>query len=154
MTLNDEQKIAILLAALTERYQAMRTIRERVQSVSLWVLGLLAAASGWLIQSQTELSDSRRLIVIIGLGVALLVLRFWYLADLQKGFAGQQRVAANIERTLGLFEPGVLSSMDNPVYPASWSDAGKLVGNGHFFSSSYALIYVGVSFLTAVLLAS
>ncbi|WP_298125227.1 hypothetical protein [Brevundimonas sp.] len=151
MTLNDEQKVAVLLAALAERYQAMRTIRERVQSVGLWALGLLVAAGGWLIQSRTELSDNERWIAIIGLGAALLVLRFWYLADLQKGFAGQQRVAATIERALGFFEPGALGLMDASIYPASWNEAGSTDGKGRFFSSSYALLYGGVAFLAAVL---
>lgn len=151
MMLNDEQKVAVLLAALAERYHAMRTIRERVQSIGLWVLGLLAAAGGWLIQSKTELSDNERWIGIVGLAAALLALRFWYLADLQKGFAGQQRVAATIERALGLFEPGALGLIDAAIYPASWNDAGRKDGKGRFFSSSYALLYVGVSFLAAVL---
>lgn len=152
MTLSEEQKVAVLLAALAERYQAMRTIRERVQSMGLWVLGLLAAAGGGLIQSQAALSDSERWIGIIALGAALLVLRFWYLADLQKGFAGQQRVAATIERTLGFFEPGALGLLDRPIYPASWDEAGTVDGRGRFFSSSYAMIYVGAAFLAAVLL--
>jgi len=40
MTLNDEQRVEVLLAALVARYQAVLKIREPVRSVGLWVSGL------------------------------------------------------------------------------------------------------------------
>lgn len=154
MTLNDEQKIQVLIAALEERYQAMRAIRERVQSIGLWILGLLAGAGGWLLQSETELSLTEQTISVLGLAIGLLALRFWYLADLKRGFAGQQRVAATIEEALGLYSPGALGLADRSIYPASWREAGKLAGKGQFFASTYGLLYVGAGFLTIVLIFS
>jgi len=110
-------------------------------------------AGGWLLQSEAELTASERWISVLGLGVAILVLRFWYLADLQKGFVGQQRVAATIEGALGFFTPGALGTQDRTIYPSSWSEAGKRDGKGQFFASTYGLMYVGAAFLTMVLVA-
>jgi len=154
MTLDDGQKVDVLLAALEERYQALRTIRERVQSIGIWALGLLVGAGGWLIQAEDNLSCPERVIALLGLAGAVLTLRLVYLADLQKGFAAQQRTAAKLEAALGLYEVGVFDRADVPIYPASWANAGDEKGSGRFFASTYALLYVGAAFLGVVILFS
>lgn len=147
ITLDTSQKVTILLAALQERYQALRTIRERVQGVGLWALGLLAAASGWVLQATESLDNTKRWAALGGLMAAVIILRFVYLADLKRGFDAQQRTAARLERALGFYQVGVFDDESAPIYPARWLEAGKSKGTGKFFMSTYRLIYAGAVFL-------
>jgi hypothetical protein len=143
MTLDHGQKVGILIAALQERYQALRTIRDRVQSIGVWALGLLIGAGGFVVQADEPLSRPDRLLSSLCVIGAVGVLRLVYLADLEKGFSAQQRTAARLEATLGLYDVGVFDQDQGPMYPANWADAGKDKGGGRFFAASYALLYAG-----------
>lgn len=151
MTLDDGQKVQVLIAALQERYQAMRTIRDRVQSIGIWALGLLIGAGGWVTQTDETLTRPDRIFFALGVVGAVGVLRVVYLADLEKGFSGQQRAAARLEAALGFYEAGAFDRSEIPIYPAKWADAGKDAGRGRFFPSSYALLYVGTMFILLAL---
>ena len=153
MTLDDSEKITVVLAALQERYQVLRTIRDRVQSIGLWALGLLGGAGGWLIQADAPLNPTERFLVLTGLLASMSVLRWAYLDDLERGFSSQQRVAAKLETVLGLYELGTYGSSQDSLYPHSWVNAGTGEGDGHFFASTYRLLGVGTLFLTIVILA-
>ncbi len=142
----------ILIAALEERYEAMRVIRERVQGVGVWALGLMVAASGWLVQSDAFIAPGRTLFYLIALGVVLWALRFKYFGDLQKGFSAQQRVAVRLEKALGLYTPGAFDEEEDSIYPKKWEQAGSANSDGMFFSSTYLLLYIGVVILALALL--
>jgi hypothetical protein len=152
--IDKEQKISILLATLAERYNAQHIIRERVQNIGIWALGLLLGAGGWLIQSGVELSSSKKLIFIIGILVAFIALRFKYISDLQIGFKSQQVRAIRIEKTLGLFTPGIFDSESDSIYPTEWEHAGTGKGGGKFFDTTYLLLYIGIIFLIVTILLS
>jgi hypothetical protein len=152
--IDKEQKISILLAALAERYNAQHIIRERVQNIGVWALGLLLGAGGWLIQSGVELSPLKKLIFIIGILIAFIALRFKYISDLQIGFKSQQVRAARIEKTLGLFTPGIFDSETDSIYPTKWEQAGAGKGSGKFFDTTYLLLYIGVIFFVITILLS
>jgi len=149
-----DQKVSILITALQERYESMRAIRERVQSIGVWALGLLLAAGAWLIENSTPLTYTQKVIYILGAAVAFIVLRFYYLENLHLGFKGQQRVAARIEKALGLFTAGTFDTEKDSIYPESWEHAGKENGSGKFFEMSYLLLYVGVAFVIVAILRS
>jgi hypothetical protein len=142
----------ILIAALEERYEAMRVIRERVQSVGVWALGLMVATAGWLIQAGIVLTSEQKLLYVIALGVAFWALRFKYLDDLTRGFSAQQRVAVRIERALCLYAPGVFDDSDESIYPQKWEQAGSTNGDGKFFASTYLLLYIGIAILMLTIL--
>jgi len=142
----------ILIAALEERYEAMRVIRQRVQGVSVWALGLMVAAAGWLIQTDVFISSEQKLLYILGLSLAFWVLRFKYFDDLQKGFLKQLHVAARLEKALGFYSSGEFNDSKEPIYPKEWEHAGGKNGRGNFFSSTYLLLYVGVAILVVAIL--
>jgi hypothetical protein len=123
-----------------------------VQSVSIWALGALLAAGGWLIQSHTLLTIGEKVFYLCGLCVAIAVLRFVYFRDLETGFKSQQRVAARLERALGFFTPGSFDSREDPIYPAKWEAAGSTRGGGNYFRGSYMLLYTGTVFLVCAIL--
>src|SRR3989338_4548637 len=154
MEIDDNQKVNVLLSALDERYKSIHIIRERVQSVGIWALGILLGAGGWLIQSDTTLTYPQKVLGIVGFTTAFIALRFFYLEDLQKGFKGQQRAAACIEKVLGLFTPNFFNDSSDPIYPESWQKSGTEEGDGKFFNSTYILLYVGVTFLLIAILMS
>lgn len=150
--LTKEQKLTILLAALEERYRSLHIIRDRVQNVCIWTLGVLLAASGWLVQSDVILSCRHKIAYVIGLLAAFAVLRFLYLADLNKGFKSQQQVAVRIELSLRLFQPGALNTPDQSIYPKAWEHALEKGGEGRFFLSTYMLLYTGLAILIFTIL--
>jgi len=49
--MTDDKKTEVLLMALGERYKSIHIIRDRVQSLGIWALGILLAASAFHIQS-------------------------------------------------------------------------------------------------------
>ena len=150
--LSNDKKADIILAALDERYKALHAIRDRVQSIGVWALGILLAAGGWLIQSTALLTSLQKTLYILGILVAVSVLRFKYLGDLKRGFKGQQRVAVRLEKALGLFSPRVFDNESDPIYPPQWKNAGSTQGGGQFFRTTHLLLYVGALFLVMAIL--
>lgn len=140
-----EQKVQILLHALEERYKSIHIIRDRVQNVSLWVLGLFITAGGWVLQSTTTFLIIEKVFFASVIVVSIFVLRLFYLNDLEKGFKAQQRIQAKIEEALGLCSPGVY--IETSIYPGEWAASGTSEGKGHFFSHNYLLIYLGTVIL-------
>jgi hypothetical protein len=150
MQIDPGKKVDVLLMALKERYESMHSIRGRVQDVGIWTLGLMFAAGGWLIASPDVIQPDQKYIYAAAIGIAFVILRFWFLRDLQNGFESQQRAAAHIEKTLKLFEPGYYGGTES-IYPVAWEHAGTKHGRGHFFRTTYLLIYAGIIFLLLVL---
>ncbi len=145
--LSDDKKVEILMDALKERYESMHKIRERVQNTGVWVLGFVFAIGSWIIQTEDVFSCTKKFLFVGAIVIAFAIVRFRYLGDLNRGFKGQQRTAAKLEKTLGLFTPGVFDSTDQSIYPSSWEKAGTEEGEGKFFTTTYMLIYFGVAFL-------
>lgn len=131
--IDNNKKIDILILALEERYRSMHKIRERVQSMGFWILGILGGIGGWLIQSNTSLYCIEKEIYIIALLITFIVIRFQYLKDLNKGFKGQQKITVKIEKSLGFFTPNFFPEEQDSMYPKSWNQAGTNGGSGNFF---------------------
>lgn len=144
MMLGNQEKVSILLGALEARYRALDAIRDRVQSVGVWALGLLLAATGWLVQKSVILAGDQTAVFCAGVMAGWTVLRLVYLADLQKGFKVQQTVAAGLEERLGLYAAGRFGSESEAAYPQAWRQAGAKGGRGRFFQSSNMMLDVGV----------
>jgi hypothetical protein len=145
ITLSSEQKIEILLKALEERYKSIHIIRQRVQNMCIWTLGLFVTAAGWLMQSPKELAVKEKIIFTLIILITIMVIRAFYLNDLEKGFKTQQQIQARIENVLGLCKSGVFSK--DSIYPESWKEAGTENGKGKFFFHNYLLIYLGTLLL-------
>lgn len=152
MKINDEKKVDILLLALKERYESMHKIRERIQNIGIWIMGILFGASGWLVQSNITLNYSQKTIIVIVILMALIILNLTYIKDLQIGFKSQQRVAAKIENALGFFTPENFDDSKKSIYPDAWKMAGTRKGNGNFFHSMQILLSIGFAFLLVAVL--
>jgi hypothetical protein len=134
-----ESRAVTLQAALSERYHAMRVIRERVDKMCAWTLGALILIAGWLVEKGLRLDLGERIVLTGVVLCGVVAVRFGYLRDLEKGFRTQQQIAATIETELGLFPP----------YPERWRWAGTEHGAGKYFSSTYRLMYLGALILIA-----
>ena len=150
MNINDDKKVDVLLSALEERYSAIHKIRSRLQNLSIWALGIFFAASGWLFQSDVYFQKYEQVTLLVGLTILILVLFKTYMKDLEKGFKGQQTVAAKIENELGFYVEGVLS--EKQLYPSSWKDAGTDKGEGKYFDTNRKLLLVGALALALTIL--
>lgn len=151
MKINDEEKPNILIEVLKERYKALHIIRQRVQNISLWSLGLLIVASGWIVGLNEPLVKQEKYLIIFTVIVGFSVLRFFYLSDLNKGFRNQQKVVVKLEKILGLYKDAFYSESGS-IYPENWSGTGGKGGPGNFIFSTNLLIYTGVGIFVFSLL--
>src|SRR3989344_876747 len=142
-----EQKVDILISALEERYKALHVIRERVQSIGIWALGLLFGAGAWLMQGDVSLSAFQKELLVIAAAVMYVAVRYSYLENLSMGFKKQQRVAVQLEKALGLFTPSMFDDEKESIYPPEWADAGTEQGDGKFFKTTYMLLLIGTIFI-------
>ncbi len=142
----------VLLFALKERYESQHKIRDRVQSIGIWSLGLLLAASGWLMQEETILTFYQKLFMGLGVIVGFIILRYVYLADLYKGFCSQQRVAVRLEKILGFYTKGVYDNSNKTIFPKEWISAGYSNSGGKFFDSTYLFLFIGGVFLVLAII--
>lgn len=141
----------ILLAALQERYSAVHTIRERVQTVALWVLGLLVAGAGWFFQSDICIGLIEKMVLAFFAFAIWMVIKFFYFKDLEKGFNSQRVVLAKIEEALGFFEKSYFTNKDEALYPESWKKSGQKNCEGNFMKNNYNLVALGfLIFVVAV----
>lgn len=147
MKLTQGQKVDVLTKGLEERYHSIHLIRDRVQNISVWSLGLLLAATGWIVESEMIFTSQQKSVYIAIVLIAFGVLRY-YMSDLAKGFKSQQKVAVGIEKALGFYEG------QESIYPQSWQASGDKASQGRFFLSSYLLLDAGVIFLIFAILAS
>ncbi len=151
--MNEQQKIDTLLIALQERYTSVHTIRERVQTVALWILGLLLAASGWLFQSEICFSDKQKITLSIFSLIIWFVLKKFYFSDLEKGFNGQRRILAKIEDSLGFYKKSHFNNLEDSLYPKEWKSSGQKDSEGKFFENTHNLIAIGFGiFIISILL--
>jgi hypothetical protein len=152
MVLGNPEKVSVLISALEARYHALDAIRDRTQAVCIWALGLLLAAAGWLIAKGQILSADQTVVASLGVAATWIVLRLVFLADLQRGFRAQQKVAAGLEDALGFYAPGRFGPGSEALFPEVWRQAGTKGGRGRFFQSTYLLLDFGLlMLLTAIL---
>jgi len=151
--IDDNNKIEILISNLEERYKSIHTIRDRVQNIGLWILGILGSAGGWIIQSDVNLHFWDKIIYLLALFITYHIVRYHYLEDLNKGFKNQQKTAVRIEKSLQLFTPNFFSTEES-ILPESWEKSGTEKGDGKFFETTYMLINLGFVFLSIAILFS
>lgn len=150
MNISDDKQVDVLLHALTERYSSIHIIRERLQNLGIWTLGILFAASGWLFQSDVYLYAHEQIILLTILVALVFVLFSTYIKDLEQGFKNQLQVAAKIEDELGLYSEDKLTK--KPLYPLSWKSAGTEMKEGKYFDTNRTLILTGALVLSLAIL--
>lgn len=149
---NDNQKNELLYFGLKERYNSIHKIRDRVQNVGVWSLGLLLSSSVWLLINDFVFTDFQKILTIAGVCFGYYFLRHEYLKDLQEGFCSQQKVAVNIEKLLGYYSPSVIHRSKETIYPIGWSKAGSDESSGKFFKTTFVLLKAGTFFLLLVII--
>jgi len=150
MNITDDKKVDVLLSALEERYKSIHEIRSRLQNISIWSLGIMLAASGWLFQSDVYLLKHEQIILLVILAFLIFILFKTYIKDLEKGFKNQQKVASDIESALGFFDDNVFTA--KALYPLKWRNSGTDIGEGKFFNTMGILIISGVVLLSITIL--
>ena len=146
-----KEKVDVLISALEERYKSIHTIRERIQNICLWALGIFFAAGGWIIQSRLILFLPAK-IIFIGAVIIIFFSIKNYLNDLKQGFKSQQCVAVRLEKALGFFTPKVFDDSTESIYPKGWENTGTENGEGKFFQTTFNLLNIGFWFLIASIL--
>jgi len=148
MEIDDRIKAQILLAALERRYASVEAIRDRTYGISISTLGVFLVLAGWIVQGNVDLGLPGKIFLSALVILALCVVLF-YIRDLERGFRGQLRTVVRIEKLLKLYEPGFFGSTDEELYPRVWLEAGTETGQGRFFGSTYLLLCIGATALTA-----
>ncbi len=119
-TFNSSQKFEILKQALDERYSAMRIIRDRIQTISLWILPITLWCAWYLFTQPLYpiCKFEKALLVLVVLLVYVSIV--YYIRDLEKWFIIQRKVASKIEEAFCLFEKDFFVEYDS-IYPENWN---------------------------------
>lgn len=144
---SNEIKIQILLDALKERYSSIHIIRERVQVVCVWALGLVLVASGYFYQTKNILSLSEKTYLVLFTLLVWLSLKYFFFINLEKGFNKQRIVAAKIEEALGFYQKEYFNENNGGLYPEEWRLSGQKGCEGDFIKNIYNLLALGFGIL-------
>lgn len=106
MTINENEKISILLSLLNERYNASHKMRDRSLKFAMWVIGFVIIAIPWLLFNREILASCVKLsftaiILIIGF------FSYWFLIAINIGFNRNWDLQTKIEKALGCYEKSV-----------------------------------------------
>lgn len=152
INLTNSEKVNVLLSALNERYKATHEIRNRVFNTCTWVMGIFIAITGWIIQAKIILNTAQKLFILSILLLIFIIIRFFYLHDLEKGFKNQFRIASRLEEILGFYQKDAFIKSDKPLFPESWKQSGNDKCDGKYFRSSYMLLYFAVLALSSAII--
>lgn len=125
------EKTVILLKVFEEKNKAVNIIRDRVQAITLWIVGFQFAADAFILQNGISIDNTKKLLLGIFATAIIFYLRFGYFADLERGFNGQRLTLVNVEKELSLY---------GWVYPDEWKNSGSKNGKGKFFKTNYLLL--------------
>ncbi len=112
-----KEKIEILLKCLDERYQAIHTIRERLQNISIRILWILFWCSWFLFQANMYICRFEKILILLVIRISFYILQKYYIEDLKKWFNTQRKVAAEIEKSLWLYTEWEFLDDKKTVYP-------------------------------------
>ncbi len=99
--------------ALQERYASIHNLRDRIQSITLWLLWILLWVSGWIIQSKMHFKCSEKIFFLITIFITMSIF-YLYFEDLKKGVISQFNIASKIEEKLWFFEG------EQALYSLNW----------------------------------
>jgi hypothetical protein len=153
MEIPDESKPQIMLTLLSRRYESLEKIRERLYTISIWILGVFLTLAGYFIQRRIDLTWPIKIFLVALVVLATLAVTF-YIHDLEGGFKNQLRIIIRLENGLRLFDPGYYGTEDQSILPATMARAGETGGKGHLFSRTYLLVYMGAAGFIATIIIS
>jgi len=133
MKIDNNSKVDILIKVFEEKNKSVNIIRDRVQTISIWIAGLMFAGGAFILQFNLNSTNS----LIIGVSMTILIgyIRFFYFSDLERGFNDQRTSLVKVEKELGLFKK---------VYPAAWEKSGTKEKKGKFFLTNYLLLEISL----------
>lgn len=115
MNLGGDQKVQVLLAELSERYNASHLIRERSTQFNLWIIGL-ALGLAWLLISHGGLSFTQKA-SLTALTASLLGASLVFLSGLAQGAINNRKALIRVEEALGMYLEGVYIEKDTLLPP-------------------------------------
>lgn len=130
MNIEENQKVEVLLNLLDERYNASHEMRRRSTQFTVWLLGFVLVANGWLIINGDRLSSADNILIttlvtILG-GITVL-----FIKGIQKGFRNNFEVLIKLENILGCYEVGVYKE-NVCIYPEEYKEYDGFNWFGHF----------------------
>lgn len=144
--LTDDQRFQVLMAQLTERYQAWHQMRTRSMEFTLWILGLSVAASWNLLQEPCDLLPQR--IATTGFVFALGGAAAYFLLSLARGVRTNREALVNVETALGTHQEDAFLGHKS-VLPPEYKNA-KARASAHFFTLYALLLTTAVYLLAAI----
>ncbi|MEA3471498.1 MAG: hypothetical protein U9R24_07255 [Thermodesulfobacteriota bacterium] len=143
ISLNDDQKVQVLLVELQERYNASHKMRERSTKFTLWISGM-AIGLAWLLICQKELLLTQRIALTL-LIIALFGGTLFFIMGLRRGFGRNRESTIRCEQAFQMHDSGIYLK-DAPLLPSEYSNA-KTKWSDHFCTLCVWLIIVALSLL-------
>jgi len=148
MTINENQKINILLSLLNERYNASHQMRDRSLKFAIWVIGFVIIAIPWLLLNRELLTSCVKwsftfIILIIGF------FSYWFLIAINIGFNRNWDLLTKIEKALGCYEKSVYIESEQlfpKEYKHKYSKKKKINWTYHFITI-YAWIGIAIALI-------
>ena len=137
--IEEKDKVTILLNLLNERYNASHQMRERSLKFSLWILGFVVIAVGWLLLHGLSLTTYQRSILTVFV-IIIGSFTFWFLHAIKLGFDRNRNVMISLETPLGCYEKDQFVTSES-LFPPEYKEPKKR-SLGYHFSTIYAWIIV------------
>ncbi|MBW2560914.1 MAG: hypothetical protein JRE40_08675 [Deltaproteobacteria bacterium] len=141
ISLNDDQKVQVLLVELQERYNASHKMRDRSTKFTLWISGM-AIGLAWLLICQRELLVSQRVALTL-LIIALFGGTLFFIVGLRRGFGKNREATIRCEQAFRMHDSGVYLK-NTTLLPSEYTNA-KTKWSDHFCTLCVWLIIVALS---------
>lgn len=146
MSINEHNKIEILLDLLKERYEASHNMRDRSLKFAIWILGF-GIALIWILLNGVSLGVVQKIILTVFV-VIVGFLTGIFLKSIDKGFVNNRKVMIRIEEALGCYEKGIYVE-DGPLFPDEYKDLSKKK-TAHFTSIYNWLAVMGLVIISVI----
>jgi hypothetical protein len=146
--LDSNQKFQVLMAELSERYNAAHKIRERSIQFTLWLSGM-AIGLAWLLLSEKWSLSSQHRVALTFIEAALFGGGLHFLMGLARGFRTNREAMLRVELALGLHDSGEYLSKDS-LLPREYNRITRKWSH-HFVTLYIWLTVVGFSLLCITL---
>ena len=140
MNLSNDDKVAVLINQLNERYNSAHRMRERSLKFSIWIMGF-AVALIWILLKGEALTPFQKTVLTIIVGICTLA-SFWFLLSIQKGFGKNKELMIDLEKALGLFKEGEYVE-SKVLFPSDYKKKKKSLWS-HFHSIYFLLFPVSI----------
>ena len=129
----EDIKNEVLLVALQEKYSSIAAMRERIQSITLRLMWILLAVSGWLLQTTLKFKCNEKIYILVVILISMIIF-YNYFENLKSWVIDQRDTVSKIEHKLWFFNG------NDSIYPNKRNEKNK---DWPFLEHHYSMLIFG-----------